>query len=76
MRLETIDLKGSEDWREYDWHDPAGNHRIYRIDKPVQVAFRKGGGTHRVVDSTGVVHVVPAVGWYGCVLRFQGTIVR
>lgn len=44
-----------EAWREYDW---AG--RVYRIEKPVALYYRRGGTTHRVVDATGITHCVPA----------------
>lgn len=56
----------TELWREYDF---AG--RIYRIDNPTAVYFRRGGSTHRVVDAEGVVHCVPAPGIDGCVLRWK-----
>jgi hypothetical protein len=72
--LEVIDV--NEDWREYDWTDPKGNSRVYRIVNVRKVAFKKGGGTHRVLDAAGVWHVTPAVGWYGCVIRFEGELVR
>jgi hypothetical protein len=55
-----------EQWREYDF---AG--RIYRIDNPTAVYFRRGGSTHRVVDAEGVVHCVPAPGIDACVLRWK-----
>ena len=56
----------TEAWREYDFGD-----RVYRINNPVTVFYRAGGSTHRVVDTTGVVHCVPAPGVNGCVLRWQ-----
>jgi len=68
--LTKIDLAGVEDWREYDF-----NGRIYRIEKPVSVQFRPGGTTHRVVDSDGIVHSVPAPGAGDCVLRWKGAVV-
>lgn len=52
-------------WREYDF---AG--RVYRIDRPVCFWHRAGGETHRVMDGQGVVHIVPAPGVNGCVLRY------
>ena len=70
IKLKTIDLKGVEDWREYDFKG-----RVYRIEKPISVGFRPGGETHRVVDSDGVVHCVPAPGYFGCVLRWKGPVV-
>lgn len=54
-----------EIWREYDF-----NGRVYRIDHPAHLYMRPGGTTHRVVDSNGVVHCVPAPGHGDCVLRW------
>lgn len=51
---------------EYDF-----GGRVYRIGNPVELYTRPGGTTHRVVDSAGVVHCVPAPGIFGCVLRWQ-----
>jgi hypothetical protein len=53
-------------WREYDF-----GGRVYRIEKPVSLYFRKGGSTHRVVDSNDIVHCVPAPGSAGTVLRWK-----
>lgn len=68
-------------WREYEWdeirQDQRGTlHRtgcrvIYRIINPVLLYIRPGGTTHRVVDSDGVAHCVPAVGLLGCVIRWK-----
>jgi hypothetical protein len=56
-----------ETWREYDF-----GGRVYRIHNPVALYFRKGDGTtHRIVDSEGIVHCVPAPGFNGTVLRWQ-----
>ena len=68
--LKTIDLKGVEQWREYDF-----DGRVYRIDTPVSVTFKPDSTTHRVTDAQGIVHCVPAPGHHGCVLRWQGAIV-
>jgi len=68
--LQKIDVDGIEEWREYDFDD-----RVYRIEKPVSVEFRAGGETHRVTDSAGVVHCVPAPGQHGCVLRWKGPVI-
>lgn len=68
--MKTIDLSGVEKWREYDF-----NGRVYRITQPRSVTYQPGGTTHRVVDDIGIVHVVPAPGEEGCVLRFDGTII-
>lgn len=56
----------TERWREYDFHD-----RIYRIEDPAILYLRPGGTTHRVVDASGVVHLVPAPGFEGCVVRWK-----
>ena len=55
---------GSEEWREYDFEG-----RVYRIDNPLTLVI--GETTHRVVDNEGVVHCVPTVGRFGCVLRWK-----
>lgn len=68
--LIKIDVKGIEEWREYDF-----SGRVYRIDAPISVQFRDGGSTHRVTDGEGIVHCVPAPGAGGCVLRWKGSVV-
>ncbi|MDF3208402.1 MULTISPECIES: hypothetical protein [Mesorhizobium] len=68
--LLKLDVAGVEDWREYDF-----GGRVYRIESPKTVQFRPGGETHRVTDSVGVVHCVPAPGVNGCVLRWSGPVV-
>lgn len=68
--LIMIGLEGDEDWREYDF-----SGRVYRINKPVSVYFKRGGETHRVIDSEGVCHIVPAPGSHECVVRFSGKII-
>lgn len=55
-----------EQYREYEF-----GGRVYRIESPVALYSRAGGTTHRVVDSDGVVHCVPAPGQLGCVLRWK-----
>lgn len=77
-QLVTGDLS-NEEWREYDWEylDTRGQltRRIYRIVKPQRLYYRRGGTTHRVVDTIGqVVHLVPAPGHLGCVLRWSGPV--
>ncbi len=57
----------SEPWREYDF-----GGRVYRIDSPRTLYLREGGMTHRVMDKKGIVHCVPAPGYFGCVLRWGG----
>lgn len=49
--------------REYDF-----SGRIYQIKDPVNLWV--GTTTHRVQDSSGVVHCVPAPGYHGCVVRW------
>lgn len=63
--MKTSDLT-VEEWREYDL-----GCRVYRIDSPVSLVTRPGGTTHRVVDSNGIVHCLPAPGVNGCVLRWK-----
>ena len=53
-----------EEWREYDY-----GGRVYRIEKPTKLYISKT--THKVVDSSGVVHCVPAPGHNGCALRWK-----
>lgn len=55
-----------EEWREYDF-----GGRTYRIIDPIAFYVRPGGSTHRVVDTLGIVHCVPAPGFNGCVLRWK-----
>ena len=63
--METKDIS-DELWREYTW----GNGEFtYRIREPQKLAV--GRTTHRVIDSEGIVHCVPAVGFHGCVLRWN-----
>ena len=68
--LRKIELTGVEEWREYDF-----GGRVYRIEKPASVEFRDGGTTHRVTDSDGIVHCVPAPGTGDCVLRWKGPVI-
>ena len=68
--LVKINVAGIEEWREYDF-----GGRVYTIAAPVSVQFRPGGETHRVTDSAGVVHCVPAPGVNGCVLRWKGPVI-
>jgi len=70
-----------EEWREYEWNEIRQNNMgilystglrvIYHIDKPVFLYIRPGGTTHRIVDSNGIAHCVPAVGLCGCVIRWK-----
>ena len=68
-------------WREYEWDEVrqdcvgllgrTGKRVTYRIINPVLLYIRPGGPTHRVVDSDGVAHCVPAVGLLGCIIRWK-----
>jgi hypothetical protein len=69
-QMKKIEVQGVEEWREYDFEG-----RCYRIDNPVRVEFREGSATHRVTDSVGIVHCVPAPGQQGCVLRWKGAVI-
>ena len=61
-----LDLR-DEEYREYDF-----GGRVYRIDNPVELYYREGGFTHRVVDANGIAHCVPAPGGRDkCVLRWK-----
>lgn len=68
--LRKINVSGVEEWREYDF-----DGRVYRVDAPVSVEFRPDSTTHRVTDSDGVVHCLPAPGHFGCVLRWKGKVI-
>lgn len=56
----------TEQYREYEFTD-----KVYKIEKPVKLFYRSEGTTHRVVDSEGITHCVPAPGVSGCVLRWK-----
>lgn len=43
--------------------------QVVHIAKPVSLYTRRGGTTHRVVDHTGMVFIVPAPGYHGCHIR-------
>ena len=70
--LKKINVKGVEEWREYVF---IGRQEAYRINDPVSIEFYSGSSTHRVTDSLGIVHCVPAPGFYGCVLRWKGAVI-
>lgn len=55
-----------EVWREYDF-----GGRVYRIENPVELAYRVDGTTHRVTDPNGVAHCLPMPGSGDCVLRWK-----
>ena len=57
-------------WREYEF-DGTNGRVTYRIEQPWAFYWAPGHSTHRVVDSEGVVHIVPAPGSEGCVVRYK-----
>ena len=57
----------AEKWREYEWI-ADGVARTYRIEAPK--SLYRGLTTHRVVDDLDTVHLVPAPGHFGCVIRW------
>lgn len=65
--LKKFDIS-HEEWREYEWEN---RFEPYRIANPKLLFLRSGGTTHRIVDSNGIVHCVPTVGYMGCVLRWK-----
>jgi hypothetical protein len=65
MKMVEKDLS-SEAWGEYDF-----GGRVYRITDPVKLFLRPGASTHRVVDSKGITHCMPAPGTGDCVLRWE-----
>jgi len=61
-----------EQWRMYTWTDPITGHPAeHKIDNPQILYYESGHTTHRVVDISGVVHCIPAVGYFGCVLNWK-----
>lgn len=64
-----------EAWREYVWKKDGIQH-VYRIESPKTLVLKKypdgrPGSTHRVIDFSDVVHIVPAIGQLGCVVRYM-----
>jgi len=56
-----------EAYRIYKWIDPVmGKECRHQIDEPV--ALFVGKTTHRVLDTNGLVHFVPRIAYFGCVL--------
>lgn len=63
------DLK-KEAYRIYEWIDPVtGKECRHQIDEPV--ALFVGKTTHRVLDTNGLTHFVPCIGYFGCILLTQ-----
>jgi len=64
--MEAKDLK-KESYRIYKWTDPAtGNECEHQINEPMTLWV--GKTTHRVLDTNGLVHFVPSIAYFGCVL--------
>ena len=56
-----------EAFRRYEWIDPVTKDTMmHEIKEPV--ALYLGKTTHRILDTNGLVHFVPSVGYFGCVL--------
>jgi hypothetical protein len=53
-------------WREYEFGDT-----VYRINNPVALYTHSNGTTHRILDAEGIVHIVPAPGINGCIVRYK-----
>ena len=69
--LKCGDLTG-EAYRVYEWIDlESGQPRDYQIIGPQKVFYGKGHNFHRVLDGDGIVHLVPAPGYLGCVIRWK-----
>lgn len=70
--LKELDLT-VEEYREYEFdsNTSSNGRTTYRINEPAKVLFRPGGTTHRVVDTAGIAHCLPAPGHNGCVLRWK-----
>ncbi len=66
-KYEIYDIS-EELYREYEH-----GGKVYRIEEPILLVVRKGGTTHRVVDSTWVTHCHPIPG-NGVALRWCGGI--
>jgi hypothetical protein len=59
----------NELWRSYSFVDQLGYQHEYAVILPKTLYV--GTTTHRVVDREGVAHVLPAPGYFGCVLKFE-----
>lgn len=56
----------AELWREYQFNDVT-----YRIDNPVAFYRVAGSTMHRIQDSDGIMHCIPAPGTGNCVMRWK-----
>jgi hypothetical protein len=59
-----------EEWREYLFSAGGDTTTTYHISDPVFLYFLPDDEYHAVESADGVVHIVPAPGTKGCVLRF------
>ena len=66
--MEPQDIS-AEAWRCYRWTDHLDRPVEYTISDPHLLYV--GKTTHRVVDMQGIVHCVPNIGYFGCVLRWS-----
>lgn len=64
--LEKYDIE-NEEYREYI----LPNKEIYKIVNPKFLYLRDGGSTHRIVDSSGVIHCIPFGKDASVVLRWK-----
>lgn len=70
MSMQKVRNLTNEKWRSYAWIDPITKKRIeHKIYAPVSLTV--GKITHRITDVTGLVHCVPSVGYFGCVLFWE-----
>lgn len=56
-------------WRDYRFIGKDKTVVRYKIKKPKLLYV--GNTTHRIVDSDGVTHILPAPGYHGCAVRFK-----
>lgn len=63
---------GKELYRIYEWTDPiSGNQIKHTVNRPVILFYESGHSCHRVVDANDIVHCVPAVGYFGCIVYWE-----
>lgn len=67
--MKEFDLRKEKE-REYEFTDIHGNVIVYKIDSPVKLVLSNSGTSHRIVDSKGIIHLVPSPSKYGCILRW------
>lgn len=69
--MKSYDIS-KEKFRTYEWQDPVSGAKItHHIAEPFTLFYESGHTTHRVVDAKGLVHCIPAVGYFGCVLYWK-----